>query len=122
MTAVDQALVDIVRDHTLLSQSAHFVEVIIILQKKCFKRIRKEKEKARAVYASDNRRTEQTPQKCFKCGSEDNLIAKCPNSPKDNEKRRKQVRLNEKGNCACHNGKNNSYQNIYASMACWPRG
>ena len=39
-----------------------------------FKRIRPEKEKARAAGASDNRRTERTSQKCFRCGSEDDLI------------------------------------------------
>ena len=45
------------------------------------------------------------------------MIAKCPKPPKDNEKRKKQVRFNERGNCACDNGKNNSDQKIYASMA-----
>ena len=45
------------------------------------------------------------------------MIAKCPKSPKDIEKRRKQVRFNEKGNCACDNGENNSDQKIYESMA-----
>ena len=45
------------------------------------------------------------------------MIAKCPKPPKDDEKRRKQVRFNEKGNCACDNGENNSNQKIYASMA-----
>ena len=44
------------------------------------------------------------------------MIAKCPKPPKDNEKRQKQVRLNEKGNCARNNRKNNSDQKIYASM------
>ena len=33
------------------------------------------------------------------------------------KKRRKQVCFNEKGNRACDNGKNNSDQKIYASMA-----
>ena len=61
---------------------------------KCFKRIRKEKEKSRAVDASENRRTELTPRKYFRCGSEYHKIAKCPNPPKDNEKRRKQVCFN----------------------------
>ena len=84
---------------------------------KCFKRIRKEKEKARAVDFSSNRKMERTPQKCFRCGPEDHTIAKIPKPPKDNEKRRKQVRFNEKGNHACDNGKNNSDQKIYASMA-----
>ena len=45
------------------------------------------------------------------------MIAKCPNPPKDNEKRRKSVRFNEKGNCACDNGKYDNDHKIYASMA-----
>ena len=45
------------------------------------------------------------------------MIAKCPKPQKDNEKRRKQVRFNEKVNRACNNGENNSDQKIYASMA-----
>ena len=44
------------------------------------------------------------------------MIAKCPNPPKENEKRRRQVRFNEKVNRACDNGKNNDNQKIYASM------
>ena len=87
--------------------------------KNCFKRIRKEKEKYRADGDLDNRRTERTPWKCFRCGSEDHLIAKFPNPPKYNEKQRKQVLFNEKGNRAYDNGKNNSDQNIYASMGCY---
>ena len=35
----------------------------------------------------------------------------------DNKKRQNRVRFNEKGNCACDNGKNKSDQKIYASMA-----
>ena len=54
--------------------------------------------------------------KCFRCGSEDHMITKCPNPPKDNEKRRKQVRLNEKGNRECNNGENKSNQKLYTSM------
>ena len=50
---------------------------------------------------------ERTPRKCFRCGSEDHMIAKCP----------KQVFFNEKGNRACDNGENNSDCEIYASMA-----
>ena len=45
------------------------------------------------------------------------MITKCPKPPKDNEKRRKQVCFNEKGNRACDNGKDNDYYKIYASMA-----
>ena len=74
---------------------------------KCFKRIRKEKEKACAVDVSSNRNSERPPCKCFRCGSEDHMIAKCPKPQKDNEKRRRQVSFNEKCNCACENGKNN---------------
>ena len=50
---------------------------------------------------------ELMPRKCFRCGSEDHMIAKCP----------KQVCFNEKGNYAYDNGKNNSVCEIYASMA-----
>ena len=60
---------------------------------------------------------ERTPQKNFRCGSEDHMITKCPKQPKDNEKRRKQVRFKEKGNFASANGKISSNQKIYASMA-----
>ena len=84
---------------------------------KCFKKIRKEKEKSRAVDVLGRRRTERMPRKCFRCGSEDHILAKFPKPPKYNEKRKKQVRFNEKGNCACDNGENNSDQNIYAYMA-----
>ena len=65
----------------------------------------------------DTRQTEQTPQNCFRCGSQDHIIEKYPKPPKENQKRQKQVRFNEKGNCACDNGENNSDQNIYASIA-----
>ena len=60
---------------------------------------------------------ERTPRKFFRCGSEDHMIAKFPMPPKDDEKRRNQVRFNEKGNHACNSGENNSDQKIYASMA-----
>ena len=84
---------------------------------KFFKRIRKEKEKARAVDVSSNRNTERPPQKCFRCGSEDHMIAKFPKPPKYNEKRRKQLSFIGKGNCACDNGENNDDHKIYASIA-----
>ena len=60
---------------------------------------------------------ERPPRKCFRCESEDHMIAKCPKPPKDNEKQKKQVRFNEKGNRACDNSKNNDDHNIYAAMA-----
>ena len=52
----------------------------------CFKKIRKDKEKSRASGDLDRKRTERTPCDCFICVSVDNLIAKCPKPPKDNEK------------------------------------
>ena len=84
---------------------------------KCFKKIRKEKEQDCAASHLDDRSTEQTPQKCFRCGSEDHLITKCPKPPKDNEKRINQVRFNENVHLACDNGENNSDQMIYAYIA-----
>ena len=51
------------------------------------------------------------------CGSEDHMIAKCPKPQKENEKRRKQVLFNEKGNRACNNGEDNDDHKIYTSMA-----
>ena len=84
---------------------------------KCFKRIRKEKERARAVDVLSYRHTERPHWKFFRCGSEDHMIAKCPKPPKVNEKRRKQVHFNEKGNHACNNGEDNDDHKIYTSMA-----
>ena len=60
---------------------------------------------------------EHPPRKYFRCGSEDHMIEKCPKPPKDNEKCRRQVRFNEKGNRACDNGKNDDDHKIYASIA-----
>ena len=45
------------------------------------------------------------------------MIAKCPKPPKDNEKRRKQVRFNEKGYRSCDNGKEYDEHKIYTSMS-----
>ena len=84
---------------------------------KCFKRIRQEKEKALAVGISYNSNLERPPRKFYKCRSEDHIIAKFPKPPKDNEKRRKQLRFNEIGNHACDNGEDNDDHKIYASMA-----
>ena len=45
------------------------------------------------------------------------MIEKCPNPPKDNDKRRKQVRFNEKGNPAYKNREYNDDHKVYTSMA-----
>ena len=79
--------------------------------------MRKEKKKACAVDVSDNRHTERTPLKCFRCVSEDHLIAECLKPPKNNKKWRRQVHFNEKVNRARDNSKNNSDQNIYVSIS-----
>ena len=73
----------------------------------CFKKVRKEKEKSCAVDVSSYRQMERTHRKCFRCGYEDHMIAKCP----------KQVCFNEKGNYARDNGENESNCKIYAYMA-----
>ena len=49
---------------------------------KLFKRIRKEKEKVCTVDVSYNRNSERPPWKCFGCGYEDHMTAKCPKPPK----------------------------------------
>ena len=92
-------MVKIARDQILSRQSEIILEVPIIIYLKT-KRIRKEKEKDRVAGVSDNKRTECTPRKCFRCGSEDPLIAKFPKPPKYNEKWQKQIRFSERCNHA----------------------
>ena len=82
-----------------------------------FQKDQTRKGKSRAVGISSNRNLECLPRKCYRCGSEDHIIAKCPKPTKDNEKQSKQVRFNEKGNRACNNGENTDNLKIYASMA-----
>ena len=60
---------------------------------------------------------ERPPRKCFRCGSEDHIIKKCPKPPNYNEERQKQVSFNEKVNRACDNGEDNDDHKIYASTA-----
>ena len=60
---------------------------------------------------------ERKIRKCFTCRSEYHVIALCPKPPKDNEKRKKQVCFNEKGNRACDNVQNNNDHKICASIA-----
>ena len=49
---------------------------------KCFKRIRKEKDKSRAFDVTSNRQMERMPRKCFGGGSYYHMIAKCPKPQK----------------------------------------
>ena len=101
---------DFVRD----SERAHAVQIecncfggVNHSAEKCFKKKIKVKEKARAVDVSSHRHMKLTPRKCFRCGSENHIIEKCP----------KQLCFNERGNRACDNGENNSDYKIYAYMA-----
>ena len=74
-------------------------------------------EKSRAVGVSSNTSSERTPRKCYRCGYEDHMIAKCPKPPKYNKKQRKQVHFNEKGDRACDNSENDNDHKIYTSRA-----
>ena len=84
---------------------------------KCFKKIRKKKEKARSDGTSSNKNSDRPARICFICGSEDHMIAKCPKPPKDSEKRRNSEKSKEKGNSACDNSEYNNAHKIYASMS-----
>ena len=61
------------------------------------------------------------PCNCFRYGSEDHLIEKCPNLPKYNDEQQNQVIFSERGNCASkkeyENDENKNDQKIYVSMA-----
>ena len=72
----------------------------------CFKKVRTENEKARAVDVSFYRQIQRTPRKFFRCGSEDHMIAKFP----------KQVCFIEKGNYACDNSKSDIDCETYEYM------
>ena len=65
--------------------------------------------------------TECKPRKCFRYGSEDYLISKCPKPPKDNEKVQNKVRFSERNHRASQikfkNRDNNNDQKIYAYMS-----
>ena len=82
-----------------------------------FKKIRKEKEKVRSAGNLSNKNSDRPARKCFRCGSEDHLIAKFPKPPKDSEKRRKSDKSKEKGNSAKDNSDDDDDLKVYASMA-----
>ena len=64
--------------------------------------------------------TERTPHKKFRCGSVNNLIAKCTKPPKNNKKRPNKVSFNKRGNRAlqkeCEKSDDEKDQKIYTSM------
>ena len=45
------------------------------------------------------------------------MIARCPNPPKDSDKRHKSEKSKEKGNRACNNSDDDNALKVYASMA-----
>ena len=89
-------------NQTLPRQSAHIVEFLTILWKNALK-YQKKREKAGSAGTSSNKNSDCPTRKCFRCGSEYHLIAKCPKPPKDSEKRRKSEKSKEKGNSAKDN-------------------
>ena len=105
------------------NESAHsvqtkctFCELINHSVEKRFKKIRKEKEKARSAGTSSNKHSDRPSRKCFRCGYEDHIIAKCRKPPKDSEKRRKSECSKEKCNRACNNGDDDNDHKVYVSM------
>ena len=83
---------------------------------KCFKKIRKEKAKARSAGTSLNKNSDLPARKCLRCGSEDHMIAKFPKPPKDSEKRGKSEKSKEKGNRTCNNSDDDDELKVYAYM------
>ena len=111
----------IAREKIFSQQSAIFVGVTTILQNNVSKVSERRRKQLVRLVIWTTERTENTPHKCFRCGSEDHIIDKCPNPPKKNDKRKTQVHFSERGNRAsqkeCYNGDNNNDQKIYESMA-----
>ena len=108
------------RRQTLSIKSAHIVDLITILWKKCFKNIRKEKEKARSAGTSSNKNSDRPARKYFRCRSEDHMITKCTKPPKDKEKKngkKESFQDKEKGNSAKDNSYDEDDLKVYAYMA-----
>ena len=85
-----------------------------------FLKDQKKKKKARSAGTLSNKNSDHPARKCFRCGSEDHLIAKCPKTPKDREKKNvKKVSFKdkEKGNSAKDNIDDEDDLKVYASMA-----
>ena len=68
-----------------------------------FQKDQKGKRKAHSSGTSSKTISDHPARKCFRCGSEDHMIAKCPKPPKDSEKRRKSDKSKETGNSAKDN-------------------
>ena len=66
---------------------------------------------------SSNKNSDRPTRKCFRCGSEYHIIAKCPKPPKYSEKICKSDKSKGKGNCTCNNSDDDDELKVYASMA-----
>ena len=105
------------RRQTLSRQSAHIVDFLTILWKNVLKRSENKKRKLVLLVLRQTKNSDRPARKCFRCGSEDHLIAKCPKPPKDSEKRRKSEKSKEEGNSAKENISDDDDLKVYASMA-----
>ena len=117
MTAVNQDILNTMKKQTLPRQSAHIVDFLTILWKLFLKRTEKKKRNLVLLVLRHTKISDRPARKCFRCGSEDHLIAKCPKPPKDSKKRRKSDKAKEKGNSAKDNSDDDDDLKVYASMA-----
>ena len=81
------------------------------------KRAESKKRKLVLLVLHLKKKSDRPARKCFRCRSEDNLIAKCPKPPKDSENRRKSEKSKEKRNCAWDNSDDDNDLKVYAYMA-----
>ena len=117
MTEVNQDLVNTMKKANSTKAKCTYCGLSNHSVEKCLKKIRKENEKARSTGTLSNKNSDLPARKCFRCVSEDHLIAKCPKPPKDSEKRRKSEKSKEKGNSAKDNSGDDDDLKLYASMA-----
>ena len=82
-----------------------------------FLKDQKRKRESRSASTSSNKNSDRPARKCFRCGSKNHLIAKCPKPHKDGEKKRNKVSFKEKGNSAKDNSDDDNDLKVYASMA-----
>ena len=84
-----------------------------------FQKDKIKKDKARSAGASSNKNSDRPAWKCFRCVSEDHLIAKFPKPPKYGKNKNKKVSFKdkEKGNSAKDNSDDTNDLKVYASMA-----
>ena len=84
------------KKQTLPRQSAHIVDFLTILWGNVLKISEKKNINLVLLVLHQKKNSDRPARKCFRCGSEDHLIAKCPKPPKDSEKRRKSDKSKKK--------------------------